>query len=130
MPVFWYDHYDEFSDHSPPHFHVRCGEMKAVIAILNLTLLAGYLSPRAFGLVMEWAALHQLVEFTGVFAPLEDRQFFLKVGVNPELGTNCWPNDVDIDPDVLYSRITGEPLPDFELDYVSFQTKHNSLNVD
>jgi len=34
--------------------------MKAVIAIQTLTLLAGSLSPRAFGLVMEWAALHQI----------------------------------------------------------------------
>jgi len=48
-----------YNDHSPPHFHVRYGEMKAVVAIQTLTLLAGYLSPRTFGLVMEWAAIHQ-----------------------------------------------------------------------
>ena len=47
------------ADHSPPHFHVRYGEQKALVSILSLTLLQGKLSPRAFGLVMEWAALHQ-----------------------------------------------------------------------
>ena len=48
-----------YSDHSPPHFHVRYGDLKAVIAIETLTLLAGSLTPRAFGLVMERAVLHQ-----------------------------------------------------------------------
>jgi hypothetical protein len=56
----------------------------------------------------------ELVEFTGVFADFKDRDFFLKVRVNPELGTICWPNDTDLDPDVLYAKITGETLPDFE----------------
>ena len=48
----------------------------------------------------------ELVEFVGVFAPLKDRQEFLKVRVNPELGTICWPNGADLDPDVLYARVT------------------------
>ena len=54
--------------------------------------------------------LAQIVEFTGVFAPLREREYFVKVCVNPELGTICWPNGVDLDPDVLYSMVTGEPL--------------------
>ena len=50
----------------------------------------------------------------GVFLPLQDPQFFKQVRVNQELGTITWPNDVDLDPDVLYSRISGRPiaLPD------------------
>lgn len=48
-----------YSDHAPPHFHVRYGEYKALIGIQSLVMLQGQLSPRAFGLVMEWAALHQ-----------------------------------------------------------------------
>jgi len=51
-----------------------------------------------------------MIRFTGVFAPLKDLAFFAQVRVNPDLGTICWPNDADIDPDVLYSRITGEPI--------------------
>ncbi len=51
----------------------------------------------------------------GVFAPLEDVDVFCRVRVDPEVGTLVWPNGVDLDPDVLYSQATGEPLPAFEL---------------
>ena len=47
----------------------------------------------------------------GVFAPLENRDFFAQVGVNVDIGTIVWPNDVDWDPEVLYSQITGQPIP-------------------
>lgn len=48
-----------YNDHPPAHFHVRYGDQKAIIAIETLTLLQGRVSPRVFGLVMEWAAQHQ-----------------------------------------------------------------------
>ncbi len=48
-----------YNDHPPAHFHVRYGDQKAIVAIETLTLLQGRLSPRVFGLVMEWAAQHQ-----------------------------------------------------------------------
>jgi hypothetical protein len=51
-----------------------------------------------------------MIRFTGVFAPLKDPAYFARVRVNSDLGTICWPNDADIDPDVLYSRITGQPI--------------------
>ena len=50
----------------------------------------------------------------GVFALLNDEHFFATVQVNPHIGTVCWPNGADIDPDVLYSLVTGKPLPGFE----------------
>ena len=51
-----------------------------------------------------------LIRFTGIFAPLKDKGYFDQVRVNPELGTICWPNGADLDPDVLYSAVTGEPI--------------------
>lgn len=48
-----------YDDHMPPHFHVRYSDQKAIIAIETLTLAQGYLSPRALGLVTEWAAIHR-----------------------------------------------------------------------
>lgn len=51
-----------------------------------------------------------LVKFAGVFAPLEDKSYFAKVRANPDIGTVCWPNGADLDPDVLYAVITGEPI--------------------
>ena len=57
----------------------------------------------------------QIVRFEGVFAPLRDRAKFLEVRVNREVGTIAWPNGADLDPDVLYALITGEPIPQFEV---------------
>ena len=47
----------------------------------------------------------------GVFAPLEDVEVFRQVRVDPEVDTLVWPNGVDLCPDVLYSLVTGAPLP-------------------
>ena len=46
----------------------------------------------------------------GVFAQLEDVAYFSRVRVEADAGTIAWPNGVDLDPDVLYSRATGKPL--------------------
>jgi len=48
-----------YADHSPPHFHARYGKNKIAIRIQDLSILEGKLPPRALGLVIEWAALHQ-----------------------------------------------------------------------
>jgi len=48
-----------YNDHAPPHFHVRYGGQKAIVAIENLSVLHGRLTPRVLGLVTEWAALHR-----------------------------------------------------------------------
>lgn len=55
----------------------------------------------------------QLIEFTGVFEPLSDAAYFAQVTVNPDLGTVYWPNGADLDPDVLYSLVAEQPLPQF-----------------
>ncbi len=55
--------------------------------------------------------LAKTIRFEGVFAPLQERGYFVQVRVNPELGTIVWPNDADLDPDVLYALVSGEPLP-------------------
>ena len=54
--------------------------------------------------------LSKLVEFEGVFAPLKEPAEVAKVRVDPEIGTVCWPNGADLDPDVLYSTLTGEAI--------------------
>jgi len=53
-----------------------------------------------------------LVAFEGVFAPLQDERCFAEVSVNRELGTIYWPGGADLDPDVLYAEVSGEPPPD------------------
>lgn len=48
-----------FEEHNPPHFHAEYGSFEALIEIDTLAVIGGKLPPRALGLVMEWAALHQ-----------------------------------------------------------------------
>jgi hypothetical protein len=48
--------------------------------------------------------------FRGVFEPMRDPAWFAKVRVDRELGTVVWPNGADLDPDVLYGRLTGKPI--------------------
>ena len=54
--------------------------------------------------------ISKIVPFDGVFAPLRELAVFRSVTVNPELGTIVWPGGADIDPLVLHSTITGEPI--------------------
>jgi len=48
-----------YNDHAPPHFHARYGSGRVLIDIETLSVLRGNLSPRALGLVVEWARIHQ-----------------------------------------------------------------------
>lgn len=54
--------------------------------------------------------LGKIIEFKGIFALLRDEKEFAKVQVHPELGTIVWPNGADLDPDVLYATVAGEPI--------------------
>lgn len=55
--------------------------------------------------------LDRVIErFDGVFAPLNDLEYFRLVRVDPEMGTIVWPNGADICPDVLYSFASGKPI--------------------
>ena len=56
----------------------------------------------------------ELIEFTGVFAPLKELSYFNRVQLHPELGTIFWENGADLDPDVLYARVTGEAIANYE----------------
>jgi hypothetical protein len=49
--------------------------------------------------------LSDLMAQGGVFAPIRDRrELFEKVSINPETHTMEWPDEVDLDPEVLYGR--------------------------
>ncbi|MGD1804849.1 DUF2442 domain-containing protein [Dapis sp. BLCC M126] len=49
--------------------------------------------------------ISQLIEFTGIFARLQDINYFKTVKLNPEWGTIYWGNGADLDPDFLYSIV-------------------------
>ncbi len=59
--------------------------------------------------------ISKIIEFTGVFAPLQNQEYFAQVEVNPEVGTIQWQSGADLDPDVLYAAITKQPIPQYQL---------------
>ncbi len=59
--------------------------------------------------------LEKMIPFEGVFAPVKERAFFVQVRVDPEMGTIVWPNGADLDPLMLYSQVTGIPIPKIEI---------------
>lgn len=46
-----------------------------------------------------------------MFEPLQDPAYFARVTVDHEAATIAWPNGADLDPDVLYARAHGIPVP-------------------
>ena len=54
--------------------------------------------------------ISELVKFRGILEPLKDFKFFEQVKINQECGVLEWPNGVDIDPLMLYSKTTGKPI--------------------
>lgn len=53
-----------------------------------------------------------IVGHGGVFAPLQDENYFRQVKVDPEAKTIFWPNGVDFCPDVLYAEAIGKKIPE------------------
>ncbi len=49
-----------------------------------------------------------LRNYSGVFEPLLEAEYFQQVKVDQELGTIVWPNGADVCPDVLYAYTTGK----------------------
>ena len=60
---------------------------------------------------------HGVVDFSdypargGVFERFADMAYFRQFEVNHELGVLTWGTDVDIAPETLYAKATGEPWP-------------------
>ncbi|HLF56517.1 MAG TPA: DUF4160 domain-containing protein [Thermoanaerobaculia bacterium] len=48
-----------YEEHAPPHFHATYGEQEGVVELQSLSMMAGHLSPRVLGLVVEWASAHR-----------------------------------------------------------------------
>jgi len=57
--------------------------------------------------------ISKIIEFTGIFAPLKNLDYFQSGKINPEWGTIYWDNGADLDPNVLYSVISKQKLPQY-----------------
>ncbi|MEQ8968897.1 MAG: DUF2442 domain-containing protein [Coleofasciculus sp. C1-SOL-03] len=82
--------------------------------IVDVQPLAGYQLHLRFDDGVEGIVdISQIIEFTGIFTPLKNPDYFAKVRVNHDLGTIQWENEADLDPVVLYARITGQETRHF-----------------
>jgi hypothetical protein len=70
--------------------------------------------------------LSNRLRFRGLLEELNDPDYFARVRVHPEFGTISWPNDVDLDPVVLYSLVTGRPIPNCGADVVEEDPEDSS----
>lgn len=52
-------------------------------------------------------------ERSGLFAKLADSDYFKAFTVNADIGTLTWNDELDVAPDTLYAKATGEPLPNW-----------------
>jgi hypothetical protein len=71
-----------FADHNPPHFHALYGDEMVEIDIQRLAALAGKIAPRALGMVIEWATLHQ-TELLTLFNQAQQNQPITKIDPLP-----------------------------------------------
>ena len=82
--------------------------------VTNVELLDGFRLHITFEDGVEGTVdIQEIVDFTGIFSLLADPEYFSQVSVDSDLGTICWPNHADLDPDVLYSIVTDCPLPSY-----------------
>jgi hypothetical protein len=80
--------------------------------ITNVQVLDGYRVELTFsdGVRGVVDLANRIVGRSGIFAPLEDLEFFKQATVDNDLGTIVWPNGADICPDLFYAWATGQPV--------------------
>lgn len=80
-----------------------------LLDIIKVNCLDGYRLEITFEDGVEGIVdIKEAISFDGVFEPLQDEDFFRQVKVNSDTGTIEWPNGVDLDPVVLYARVTKQ----------------------
>jgi Protein of unknown function (DUF2442) len=80
--------------------------VRQIIRVTDVEALEGFCIRATFsdGAVKE-VDLRELFRQGGVFEPIRrSRELFSAVRVNHETGTVEWPDEVDLDPEVLYGR--------------------------
>ena len=79
-----------------------------MIKVISFTVLDGYSLQLRFSDGAEGIVDLSYIPRQGVFESWNDPSFFREVSIDPETGTLAWPGEIDLDPYVLYSRVTGK----------------------
>lgn len=81
-----------------------------MITLTSVTPLRDYSLKLRFSNGAEGIADLSDIRRDGVFEKWNDPDFFRSVSIDPARGTLEWPGEIDLDPYVLYSRVTGLPI--------------------
>lgn len=80
--------------------------------VTDITFLEGYRLKLTFNDGNEGIVdLSNYSKRGGVFSNFSNQEYLQKVYLDH--GVLCWPGDVDIAPETIYSMATGKPLPDW-----------------
>jgi hypothetical protein len=81
--------------------------MEAIVHVTDVQWLGGHRLRIGFedGTSGEINFLHE--DWSGVFAPLVDSDYFGQVRLDEELGTIVWPNGADIAPETLHQLVSN-----------------------
>jgi len=83
-----------------------------MINIVEVRPLSGYKVWLKFADGVEGEADLSHLVGQGIFSKWNDIAFFNLVRVDSESHTICWPDEIDLCPDVLYSKVTGRKIED------------------
>ncbi|HYQ79458.1 MAG TPA: DUF2442 domain-containing protein [Solirubrobacterales bacterium] len=81
--------------------------MEAIVHVTDVQWLGGHRLRMGFedGTSGEVNLSHE--DWSGVFTPLADPEYFGQVRLDEELGTIVWPNGADIAPETLHRLVNG-----------------------
>ncbi|MEX2107822.1 MAG: DUF2442 domain-containing protein [Solirubrobacterales bacterium] len=79
--------------------------MRSTPLLIDATPADGYIVRVRFedGLAAD-VDLSYLLDYGGVFEPLQDLEYFRQLRADAEAGTIVWPNEADIAPETLYAQ--------------------------
>lgn len=85
--------------------------MIPLVDIVEVEVLGGYRLRLSFADGVGGEVSFEGRQWRGVFAPLNDPEYFRRVAIDPELGTIAWPDGADMAPEPLYEICASQSVP-------------------
>ncbi|HET8955139.1 MAG TPA: DUF2442 domain-containing protein [Solirubrobacterales bacterium] len=81
--------------------------MEAIVHVTDVQWLGGHRLRMEFEDGNSGEVDFSQEDWSGVFAPLADSEYFRQVRLDKQLGTIVWPNGADIAPETLHQLVNG-----------------------
>jgi hypothetical protein len=80
--------------------------MEKIVHVIDVQCVGGYRLWLSFDDGSSGEVDFSGEDWSGVFAPLADPEYFARVQLDEQLGTIVWPNGADIAPETLHQLAT------------------------